>query len=230
MSKLILRCWDHSHKVELDIPKKKVEKFLRQCEALKKVCPECKPENKHLVPVYDESNPFLNTKAYSCSHGHLTLITPFGESAARVSVQWGQDPEQRENVDVTLEELEDLIDSKGISCNHVVDDGKGGHRVCGCKLKALDDTTLDYISVPGLKTKTRVADVWKKYGVPDPEVGDFDPVKADKDNPFMPQYRETEFEKRNKERIGEMKRKRNIAEERLPGTPISRPTKKRYKK
>jgi len=216
MSRLVLRCWDHGHTVELALAPSKVSKFLEQCKKLKKVCPECKPENKELTPVYDESNSFLDVKSYQCRHGHLTLISAYGRSTNRLAVHWGSGSEDRENVDGCIEDLSELIDQKIIACQHTKENGK----VCGCKLKACDDASLSYPEFSNFKTKVRVEDVWKKYGVAEPKVGEYDPTTPDPKNPFRPKYNETEFEKRNKERLKNMKRKRNISKDRLPGTPI----------
>lgn len=219
MSKILLRCWDHGHEVLVDIPKKRVDKFVEQCRQLKKVCPDCKPENKQLTVIYNEADSFCDVKAYQCRHGHLTVVSAYGRATHKLSVKWGADHEAEENVEGSIEELPEMIDQKAISCNHVVE-GKRGHRRCGCKLKAVDDKSLSYPEFSNFKTKVRVEDVWKKYGVADPVVGDYDPVKADPNNPFRPQYNATEFEKRNKERLKNMKRTRNISEDRLPGKPI----------
>lgn len=216
MSRLALRCWGHGHTVEVDISPGKIGKFLDQCKRLKKVCPECKPANKFLAPVYNESDAVLNRKAYQCRHGHLTLVVPFGRSAQRLSVLWGPTTEDQENVDGTIDDLSEMIDQKAITCHHSKENGK----LCNCKLKACDDVELSYIEFSNFKTTVRVEDVWRKYGAAEPNVGSYDDKTPSRDSNYKPKYNPTEFEKRNKERLKRMQRTRNIPEDRLPGTPI----------
>lgn len=215
MSKLVLRCWDHGHVVEVDIPKAKVSKFLEQCNALKKVCPHCKPENKHLHVVSNNDDSFCEFKPYQCSHGHLTLVATFGRSAQMLEVTWGADPAQRQNIKAGIEDLPDLVDNGEIVCNHVMPDGPA----CGQKLVACDGTTLSYPQFSSFKTKVRVEDVWRKYKALEPKTGSYDENHGDPLNPVVPKYHETEFERRNKERLKRMQRRRNIDVDRLPGTP-----------
>jgi len=217
MGRLVFKCWDHGHTVEVDLKANQVEKFLRQCKKLQKVCPECKPANKHLTLVEREDDSFFNTKSYQCRHGHLTTITTFGRSSHKLAVYWGpDDAEDRENVEGSIEELPEMIDQKIIACQHTNEKG----RVCGCKLTACDDTSLSYPEFSNFKTKVRVEDVWRKYGVAEPKTGEYDENTPDPSNPLRPKYNPTEFEKRNKERLKNMQRKRNISEDRLPGKPI----------
>jgi len=206
MSKLVMRCWDHGHTVELNIPPSKVSKFIEQCSKLKKVCPDCSPENKQLTTVYNEADKIFDQKSYQCRHGHLTMVGTFGRSARRLGVSWGPSYDDRENVEGSIDELPELIDQKVISCQHTKENGKR----CGCKLKACDDASLSYAEFSNFKTKVRVEDVWRKYGVADPVTGDANAPG---------EYKATEFEKRNKARLKKMQRTRNISKDRLPGKP-----------
>lgn len=218
MSKLVLRCWDHGHLVEVDVPKAKVSKFIEQCNDLKKVCPQCKPDNKRLRVVSNNDDSFCESKPYQCSHGHLTLVATFGRSAQMLEITWGADPAQRQNIQAGLEDLPDLVDKGEIVCNHVAQDGAA----CGQKLVACDGTALSYPQFSGFKTKVRVEDVWRKYKVAEPKMGSYDEASSDPRNPVLPKYNKTEFEERNKERLKRMKRDRNIPIDRLPGKPLDK--------
>ena len=217
MSRLVLRCWEHGHEIEVGVAPGQIEKFLVKCKKLKNVCPDCKPANKHLALVYNEYNSLFSYKAYQCRHGHLTLVSSYGESAHRLSVSWGPTHDDQENVDGMIDDLPELIDQKTIACHHI----KGNGKQCGCKLKACDDASLSYPQFSNFKTKTRVEDVWRKYGVADPKVGSYDERTSDPRSNYKPKYNATEFEKRNKERLKRMQRSRNISIDRTPGTPIS---------
>lgn len=209
MSKLVLRCWDKGHVVEIEMPKTKVSKFLEQCKALKKVCPHCKPDNKHLQIVSNDTDSFCEYKPYQCSHGHLTLVSTFGRSAEMLAVTWGPGSEDRQNVQGLVEELDDLVDNGQIVCHH-----------CSEKLVACDQTTLSYPQFSNFKTKIRVEDVWRKYKAAEPKVGSYDEKVSDPRNPVLSKYNATEFEIRNKERLKKMQRSRNISKDRMPGKPI----------
>lgn len=209
MSKLVLKCFNKGHIVEIDIPKAKVGKFLEQCRDLKKVCPHCKPDNKHLHIVSNDTDSFCQYKTYQCSKGHLTLVSTFGKSADMLAVTWGYGPDERENVKGAIEELDDLVDKSVIVCHH-----------CSGKLVACDKTALSYPQFSNFKTKVRVEDVWRKYKAAEPKVGSYDEKASDSRNPVLSKYNATEFEIRNKERLKKMQRSRNISKDRLPGKPI----------
>jgi hypothetical protein len=221
---ITVACWEKGHVTEVQISRSQLSKFQAKCDTLKVVCPQCKPENKAITPLSALTTYIAPPKAFRCRHGHLTLLSLF--SHGMINVKWGPDSEEFENIEGSADEALQAIADKLITCNHTIEKN-GKVRVCGCKLTAVDDTKLEASSSCGFKTKTRVEDVWRRNGVPDPVEGDYDPEKGEQGNPFMPKYNATEFEKRNKERLKNMKRKRNISVDRLPGTPVNQSSNRR---
>jgi hypothetical protein len=203
-------CWERSHMTELiltDIQEKKLESDIPK---LKKVCPDCKPDNR-AIAIVSGNTIFLSCKPYRCENGHLSLISPM---ATTLHVKFGPDSIDYVNIEGKIDELPNLIDAKEIACNHVVD-GKP----CDCRLTALDDTNLSYPSSPAIKTRLRLGDLWDRHGV--------EPVRGGKYT-NEGDYKESRSQQSNKQRLSRMQRDRLISEDRHPGKRINRATNTDY--
>lgn len=220
MSKRFFKC-KNDHVIQIDIPEKKFDKFLEQCKALKKVCPQCKPENIE-IELLREPEKHQGDKWYSCRHGHRTKAYAFANGMC--GIEWGDDWEDHENFKATPEEAMEKIANGEIKCRVVIVSEKTGKpRVCNCNLKEEDATEVVRVpSTLNFKTKVRVGDVWKKYNVPEPkmpEIGD-EYIQTGK-------ISETEFSKRQSARLKKLRKERQTEK---AGEVIDKPTKKRYHK
>lgn len=203
-------CWKRSHVTELGMNKLQERKLESDIPKMKKVCPECKPENCPITIVAGSTicNP---SKAYRCEKGHLTLIAPLG---TRLHVCFGPAGEDFVNVEGDLASLPNMIDNGDISCNHVP-----GDQTCDAKLVAVDDFELSYPTVHGIKTRTRIGDLWDKHGIEPVRTGQYNRDGV---------YNESRSQQANKDRLARMQRDRNTSKDRQPGKTIKRATKKNY--
>ena len=135
-----------------------------------------------------------------------TTITPLNGNM--LHVKFGNESEDFTNIYADLKQLDVLIDSEDIVC----------HNCCG-KLSAADDLQLSHQVAPGIKTKTRVGDIWDKNGIEPVRNGKYD---GDSN------YQNTRTEKANKERLKVLRKSRNISQDRSPGKRIDAPTDTRY--
>lgn len=203
-------CWERSHVNELSMNKAQEKKLEADIPKLKKVCPDCKPNNCHIV-IVNGTTIFNPAKAYKCEHGHLSLISPLSTT---LHVSFGPHNESFFNIEAHIDDLPDLLDSKDISCHHVVD-GKQ----CDSKLDAIDDFKLSYPSATAIRTKTRIGDLWDRHGIEPVRTGSYDG-----DNNF----KESRTQKANKARLTRLRQERNIPVNRTPGQIVDKATQNDY--
>jgi hypothetical protein len=196
-------CNKEGHIFETKIPKNRYESFIRKCESLKKVCPKCKPENVRIFPLEDSDG----CKIYRCPKNHVNTMCLFKDGMVHVSCNNVFTNFLETKGDNAEQLVVELVDDGTICCQY---EGE-----CGLPLVAIDDTQFVRPNVSFIKTRVRVGDIWDKAGVADPVAGSYD-------GDFY--YKESEFEKRNKERLSRMRRERNISKDRLPGKPLNEPT------
>lgn len=219
MSKRLFECEKAGHIIQLSIPEKNYDLFLKQCEAMKKVCPQCKPENVKIKPLR-EPEKFTGDKWYVCRHGHRTKAYAFANGMC--GVEWGDDWEDHENFKATPQEAMDKIDNKEIKCRVVVVSKKTGKpRVCNCQLKPEDDALIMVPSTLNFKTKIRVEDVWNKYNVPEPKMPDTNEYINTGKIPT------NEFSRRQAARLKKLRKERQSEK---AGEVIDKPTENRYHK
>jgi len=215
---------NNKHIISLDIPDNAYDKFLKLCDKLKRVCPHCKPLNIKINPIDEPKiSSFDVHKSFACKNGHITNVSLF--TNGMIHFKWDQG---YINVEGNKENADDVI--KTFKCKNLHND-----KECNKKIKAVDDTILDYPGFINIKTKVRVGDIWDKAGCPEPKSSGY--------NNEM-EFHESEFDKRNKNRISDMHngkitvfddksgKQKVIKRERLNnpiGTPINKPTKKSYK-
>lgn len=212
MAKSLVRimCWERSHITELAMNKAQEKKLDADIPKLKKVCPDCKPENRSIV-IVNGTTVFNPSKAYRCQRGHLSLIAPLGDG---LHIRYGPTSDEFVNVMGTLDELSNLIDNEDVACNHVMDDGP-----CDNKLTPLDDFKLSYPSSPAVKTRMCIGDLWDRHGI--------EPVRTGQYN-GTGDYQESRSQIANKKRLASMQRDRNLPKDRHPGKPINKATKRDY--
>ena len=213
MSIVYLKC-DNGHEIALNVSRP--AGLLKLCKSGKRVCPDCKPENVHLSPFKPkgESGNFVNDKTYTCKHGHITSLTPF--SSGMINVTWGK---EFENIPGGPENVPEWIECGTLKCRHETADSRGRKRQCRCKLSALDDSVLAYASSFGIKTKTRVGDVWDKEGCVEPKETHVETFHehGQEDARLV----KTEFSKRNKRRLKDIRKKRQTE---AVGEVMTKPT------
>lgn len=212
-SRVVVCCWLNGHQTEMTMSLRQEEALVQKIKKLKAVCPECRNAGFGNQPIFiqDGRTVFNPSKVYRCEHGHVTTIGAFNNGMLHLN--FGFNTEDFVNIEGTIEELPELIDSKDISCHHVID-GKQ----CDSKLCPIDNFALTYPSTAGIKTKTRVGDLWDRAGIEPVRPGNYD---ADG------HYQQTRTEIANRERLSRM-RNRNTPMERQPGRRIDRPTKTTY--
>lgn len=212
MAKSIVRimCWKRSHVTELVMSKAQEQKLESDIPKMKKVCPDCKPENCEIT-IVNGATVFNPSKAYRCEHGHLTLISPLSD---QLNVRFGSNSDEFVNICGSLTDLSNLVDSMDIVCNHVVD-GK----LCDSKLAPVDGYTLTLPSLASVKTRVRVGDLWDRHGIEPVRGGSYDGKGG---------YNESSSQKANKNRLERMTRQRNLSNDRHPGKSINRATKNDY--
>lgn len=205
-----IMCWQRSHVTELAMNKAQEQKLESDIPKMKKVCPDCKPENC-AITIVNGTTVFNPSKAYRCEKGHLSLIAALDN---QLNVCFGPGGGEFMNVQGSLADLPNLIDNEDIACNHVVD-GKP----CDCKLTAIDDFALSYPSAPSIKTRMRIGDLWDRHGIESVRTGNYDGQGG---------YNESRSQKANKDRLARMGRQRNTSKDRQPGKAINKATKKDY--
>jgi len=211
---VVIGCWEKGHVTELLMTKKQEETLCRKIDKMKAVCPVCRDEgvgNQSITILRGETR-FTLDKSYQCRHGHMTNVGAFSNGMLHVKSSSGRS--DFENIEGTIEELEELIDKKTISCHHV--DEKG--QQCGCKLKPMDNLQLEYPVVTGIKTRTRVGDLWDKAGADVVRTGGYD-----KDG----NHTSGTGQEGNKARLEAMRRL-NAKNSKSPGKRITKPTNKIY--
>jgi hypothetical protein len=188
-------CWSKGHVTELAETRKKTEKLYRKMECLQAVCPHCRNAgdgNQGIVPI-EGPGLFDAGKIFQCDHGHITIISAFGNGFLHTKHGLGL----YVNIEAEIQELEELVDTKELFCNHVVDDKK----VCRGQLKPIDDKVLTKPSAPGIKTKTRVGDLWDRARLEPVRSGSYDEGGN---------YHATRTEIGNRARLKRMKRRRVV--------------------
>jgi len=211
---VVVCCWDYGHENEIMMTRKQEDKLERQIPQLKAVCPTCRDQELGNQPIFikEGQSQFNAPKVYACRHGHVTTIGAFANGM--LHVKFGHADDDYMNIEGTIEELEELVDKKEIACHHVRDNG----RVCNCKLKAVDSFSLQYPGSAGVKTTTRIGDIWDRAGAEPVRTGEYDKEGH---------YHATKTEVANRKRLERM-RERNIPEEKHPGKRINKATKKDY--
>jgi len=211
--KVVVCCWNKGHMTDLAMTLRQEQGLDKKIANLKAVCPTCRndEEGNQAIFIYEGETTFT-PKTYKCRHGHVTCVRAF--TNGMLNVTFGYSRESFFNIEGLIEELEELVDKKDISCHHVKENG----RRCDCKLKPIDNFTLEYPGGAGIKTKTRVGDLWDKAGAEPVRSGNYD-----KDG----YYHGTKSETANRERLKRM-RKRNMSEEKHPGKRITKATKRSY--
>jgi len=206
MAKFIVtvRCWDHGHETKDVLTAKQAEKLHVNVLDGKVTCPVCKGS----LAIINGPGLFNDGKLIQCASGHLTVVTAFVNKM--LHLQFGNGNESFVNVEGTPEEFDDLLDKQEIICYHTVGEGS-----CDTPLKAIDDKPLQLPRAAGIKTKTRVGDIWDKHRVEPVRSGNYD---GDGN------YQESKTDKANRQRLNRMRRQRNIAEDKHPGKRINKPT------
>jgi len=212
-SKVVVCCWLHGHETEQLLTRRQEEALGPKIAKGKAVCPVCRDAGLGNQPIFIKEGQTIigSSKMFQCKDGHVTTVSAF--TNGMLHVKFGPGNEDFVNIEGTIEDLDELIDSGEIFCHH---DCEG--ESCGLTLSATDDSTLSLPVANNIKTRTRVGDLWDRHGV--------DPVRPghyDGDG----HYKETRSERANKARLEKM-RERNVAENKLPGKRITKPTKKTY--
>lgn len=177
-------------------PKKLVKKAARRNARGQPliVCPHCKPENVSLTPCEPDEQSIVDqySKKFHCTHGHVTTVYPFATGMCNV----GWDGNQ-ENIEADPETMLEFIEEGVVKCPHTKHT-KSGDRPCDCKLSPVDDTPLAVPQTHGIKTRTRVGDIWDKYNCPEAKVSQHKLVR--RGGQTDAEFHETEFSRRMKRR------------------------------
>lgn len=170
-------------KQEKDLPSK--------IEKMKAVCPVCRNEfgENNSIFIYDGATVWNQDKLYQCSSGHIISVSAFTNKMIHVAYNKGH-----ENIEGTIEELNELVDNGVIFC-HNVDENDCS---CGKAVKPIDDFSLNYPVANNIKTKTRVGDIWAKAGAEPVRNGSYDSDGH---------YHSTRTERINKERVSRLREK-----------------------
>lgn len=206
MAKVIVtvRCWDHGHETQDLLTTKQAEKLQANVANGSVTCPTCKGS----LAIIDCPGHFGDHKIIQCASGHLTLVSAFANKM--LHLQFGSGSESFVNVEGMPEEFDNLLDSQEIICYHTVGEGS-----CDAPLKAIDDKPLQLPRAAGVKTKTRVGDIWDKHRAEPVRSGSYD---GDGN------YSESKSGVANRQRLKRMRRQRNIAEDKHPGKRMNKPT------
>lgn len=145
-------------------------------------------------------------KEYICRHFHVTTVTPFKGDQINLSFS----DQQFCNFKSSPEEFVETVKAKRFWCLFPGCDGSSS-------LEPLDETPLKVPELMVAKTKTRVGDIWEQAKCPEPKVGSYD-----KEGNFI----DTDFNRRQKERIRKMRRPRVT---KPVGPTLVKPTQKNYK-
>lgn len=214
------RC-ENGHLVEVDANSKKAEKtMLRKANKLLVVCPYCKPENIRLTHVPE--NKFAG-KEYVCSKSHLTYIYPFTNGMC--NVEWNG---QNENLEAEPAIMQEVIDAGIYKCHYIVTNAAGKSRRCNCKLKGVDSTPLAVPTTVGIKTRTRVGDIWDRAGCPEPKDSAVQ-IETRGGEAYDAHLQETEFGRRNKLRVKKMRKQTAKRNAKAAGEILDKPTKRSYR-
>lgn len=198
--KVVVCCWSHGHETELSMTRLQEEKLAKQIPKLKAVCPTCRESDNGNQAIFIKHGDtvFGSHKTFVCRHGHTSLVSPF--SSGMLHIRFGPGEDDFTNIKGTIEELEELIDNKDITCYHT----KVNNQACGCKLKAVDSSSLSYPETVGIKTKTRLGDLWDRAGAEPVRNGSYD---ADGN------WSTSRTEKANLERLKNMRKGNRITPE-----------------
>lgn len=212
-AKVVVCCWRYGHETEQTLTRRQEEALGPKINKGKAVCPVCRDSGNGNQPIFIKEGQTLISppKTFQCKEGHVSTIGAF--TNGMLHVKFGPDREDFVNIEGTVEELDELIDSGEITCHH---DYEG--ESCDLTLSATDDFSLSLPVANNIKTRTRVGDLWDRHGVDPVRPGHYD------GNGY---YKETRSEGANKARLQKM-RERNIAEDKMPGKRITKPTKKTY--
>lgn len=219
---------DNGHLVEIE--SKTPAKAIRMAGKMLIACPHCKPNNVRLTYI-DEADGNFSGKQYICSGNHLTLIYPFTNGFCNV-----KHGHEHENIEATPKVMHDMIGSGDYKCGHTVEywSVRGGKdpvlrtRRCNRKLFAVDDSPLSEPSVAGIKTRTRVGDIWDKAGCPEPKDASIQ-IETRGGKAYDARLNETEFSRRNRRRVKEMRRQTGQRNAKPAGEVIDKPTNRSYK-
>lgn len=178
------------------------KKIARKAEKQLIVCNVCKPENVRLTIISEFAG-----KLFLCPNAHLTEVAVFANGYCNIALgDWF------ENVKIAPEEL-----LKAVAA------GKQKCHLCKGKISPIDDAILALPQLFGIKTKTRVGDIWDKARCPEPADTKTEIVDG------IPTLTQTEFSKLNRRRIKELRRKHNKRLAKPAGEIIDRPTEKSYR-
>lgn len=225
---IYLKC-DEGHKLQLDLPKKKIPALMRSLESGRRVCPNCKPKDVQLHRVDPPEDELVGSshKKYSCSKGHV--IEAYAFTNGMVGYEWGRGMEDHENIPGTPENLMKMFDDGEIKCCHLVEGKNNKMRKCKCKLKPVDNTILTIPGTFNFKTKTRVGDIWDKEKFPEPKASHWESFKNEKDGRPDAKFVETEFTRRSKRRIAKLKEQNKEKAKRPDNTKVlKKATKNKY--
>lgn len=213
--RVVVCCWLHGHQTEMSMTLRQEETLVNKIKKLKAVCPECRNAGLGNQPIFIQEGRslFSAPKLYKCEHGHVTTIAAFDNGMLHLC--FGFNSDDFVNIEGKIEELPELIDSKDVSCHHI----GANDQQCDCKLHAVDDYALTYPTTAGIKTKTRVGDLWDRAGIEPVRPGAYDKGGH---------YQQTRSEIANRERLKRVRKDRNIPVNRQPGRRVDRPTKTQY--
>jgi len=214
--RVVVCCWLHGHKTELFMTRTQEDSLNKKINNLKAVCPVCRDQGLGNQPIFlqEGASLFNPSKVYRCEKGHACNIGPLSRSM--LHVRYGPNSDDFVNVEGTIDDLPELVDTKDIACHHVGADGKP----CDCKLFPVDDFVLTYVQSASIKTTTRLGDLWDRAGAQPVR-----PARQDKDGEFV----ESSTEKANRERLKRM-RERNVPVAKSPGRRIDKPTNTTYER
>jgi hypothetical protein len=146
-------------------------------------------------------------KHFLCENGHIVTIGVFKNGMCNLS--WGNGQTEFINEQISPEAMSAKLKAAEVRCP------VGGS--CNKVLVPLEDCNLQIPQIMGIKTKTRVGDVWDKNRCPRPTAGSYD-------ENFN--FKDSKFTKINKERVKSLKKTRNT---RPAGEVVERPTERSYR-
>lgn len=202
---VIVRCWNHGHETKEFMTRRQEEKLVLNIDNNIVVCPICKSP---LLLVQGSSIFHASGhKLLNCEHDHITTVSAFSNM---LHLRFGIGNEDYINIEGSPQELQDLLDTREIVCYHKI-----GEQSCSGNLKAIDNTPLEMPKAAGIKTKTRVGDVWDKAHIEPVRSGSYDNDGN---------YNDSKTDKANRERLKRIRKNRNIPVDKHPGTRIDRST------
>lgn len=203
---VIVCCWRNGHETRLIMNLREEHILAKKINKHKVVCPVCRNAGHGNCDIFIKSGKTVlyPGKLYQCENGHVNVIAPIGNDI--MNIQFNN---ESFNVNCTIEKLSNMIDTKRVICQH---------SDCHSSLKPVDDFILSSPVAPGIRTKTRVGDLWDRAGIEPVRSGHYDQTGD---------YVSTKTEIANKKRLSKV-RERNISENRLPGKRIDKPTDRIY--